>query len=92
MLAPIVELGGEADFLLGHNLLGHDLFCPQTQAPELGPLRVPVVDTLYLSPVAFPENPCHRVVADYKLVRNSLSEPVADARLADAFSAISGRN
>ncbi|MGZ5009262.1 MAG: hypothetical protein ACXV8W_15270, partial [Methylobacter sp.] len=30
----------------------------------------------------FPENPYHRLVKDYKLVRDSLNDPLADARLA----------
>jgi len=29
------------------------------------------VDTLVLSPLCFPENPYHRLVKDYKLVRES---------------------
>jgi ATP-dependent DNA helicase RecQ len=45
-------------------------------------LRLPVVDTLYLSPICFPENPYHRLVKDYKLVADSLNDPVADSRLA----------
>jgi hypothetical protein len=32
--------------------------------------------------LAFPENPCHRLAKDYKLVRDAVSDPVADARLA----------
>jgi len=32
--------------------------------------------------LAFPENPYHRLVKDYKLVRDSINDPVADARLA----------
>jgi ATP-dependent DNA helicase RecQ len=70
------------DYVLGHNLLGHDLPVLEAAAPRLRLLRLPVVDTLYLSPIAFPENPYHRLVKDYKLVRDSMSDPVADARLA----------
>jgi len=44
--------------LLGHNLLRHD--CPFARiAPDLKFLNKPVVDTLFLSPLAFPENPYH---------------------------------
>lgn len=71
-----------ADFVLGHNLLGHDLPIIEALAPNLRLLTKPVVDTLYLSPLAFPENPYHRLVKDYKLVRDSINDPVADARLA----------
>ncbi len=45
-------------------------------------LRRPVVDALYLTPLAFAENPCHRLVKNYKLVRNAVSDPITDALLA----------
>ena len=75
-------LADAADYILGHNILGHDLPALATKTPHLRLLHKPVVDTLYLSPLAFPENPYHRLVKDYKLVRDSLNNPVADARLA----------
>jgi ATP-dependent DNA helicase RecQ len=34
-----------------------------------------------LSPICFPQNPYHRLVKDYKLVRESVNDPVADAAL-----------
>jgi len=71
-----------AKILLGHNLLGHDLPALKIMQPDLALLRKPVLDTLYLSPLAFPENPYHRLVKDYKLVRDAVNDPVADARLA----------
>jgi ATP-dependent DNA helicase RecQ len=71
-----------ADFILGHNLLGHDFPILKAAAPNLKILKKPVIDTLYLSPLAFPQNPYHRLVKNYKLVRSSINDPVADARLA----------
>ena len=71
-----------ADFVLGHNLLGHDFPVLRSTYPRLAILSKPVIDTLYLSPLAFPQNPYHRLVKDYRLVRSSVSDPVADARLA----------
>ncbi len=71
-----------ADFVLGHGVLGHDLRVLRAGFPDLKLLAKPVADTLYLSPLAFPENPYHHLVKDYKLVRQSLNDPVADARLA----------
>lgn len=81
-LAELDAFAAGADFILGHNLLGHDLPVLESLAPGLGLLHKPVVDTLYLSPLAFPENPYHRLVKNYKLVRDSINDPVADARLA----------
>lgn len=75
-------LARSAQALLGHNLLGHDVPVLREARPDLAFLQLPVVDTLYLSPLAFPENPYHRLVKDYKLVRDSLNDPLADARLA----------
>ncbi|MDP9122955.1 MAG: DEAD/DEAH box helicase, partial [Acidobacteriota bacterium] len=71
-----------ADFVLGHNVLRHDLPILARWAPRLGLLGKPVIDTLVLSPLAFPENPYHRLVKGYKLIHDSQSDPLADARLA----------
>lgn len=81
-LAELDRLAADCRFLLGHNLLGFDLPLLRRFFPHLNLLKKPVIDTLFLSPLAFPENPYHRLVKDYKLVRDSLNDPVADARLA----------
>ncbi len=81
-LAALDRFAGAADFVLGHNVLDHDLPILARRAPGLEMLRKPVIDTLYLSPLAFPENPYHRLVKDYKLNRHAVSDPLADARLA----------
>ena len=82
VLNELDRFARSADFILGHNLLGHDFPLLQVSAPQLGILKKPVIDTLYLSPLAFPQNPYHRLVKDYKLVRDAVNSPVADARLA----------
>src|SRR5690625_308763 len=69
-----------ASFLLGHNVLEHDLPLLRQVAPDLALLQLPVIDTLRLSPLAFPQNPYHRLIKDYKLVRDSLNSPLADCR------------
>ncbi|WP_258868106.1 RecQ family ATP-dependent DNA helicase [Alkalilimnicola ehrlichii] len=84
-LAELDAFGRSARFVFGHNVLAHDLPYVRTLSPELELLQKPVVDTLYLSALAFPENPYHRLVKDYKLVRDSVSDPVADARLAGSI-------
>ena len=81
-LAELDDFASDAVYLLGHNILRHDLPICRAIAPDLKFLNKPVVDTLFLSPLAFPENPYHRLVKDYKLVRDSLNDPLADARLA----------
>lgn len=74
-----------AKFLLGHNLLAHDLPYLRAQAPNHPLLSLPAIDTLLLSPLAFPANPYHRLVKDYKLVQESVNDPAADAELALAL-------
>ncbi|EIC20980.1 ATP-dependent DNA helicase, RecQ family [Thiorhodovibrio frisius] len=81
-LADLQSFAGDAEFVVGHNLLGHDLPTLRALAPALGLLGRRIIDTLYLSPLAFPQNPYHRLVKDYKLVRDSVADPVADCRLA----------
>ncbi|HNI23444.1 MAG TPA: RecQ family ATP-dependent DNA helicase, partial [Plasticicumulans sp.] len=82
VLAELAGFAHGARLVLGHNLLDHDWPLLRAQAPQAAILRLPVLDTLYLSPLAFPENPYHALVKDYKLVRDSVNDPVADARLA----------
>jgi len=82
VLAELDTFAQAAPYLLGHNILHHDLPMCRAAAPTLALLAKPAIDTLLLSPLAFPENPYHRLVKDYKLVRDSLSDPLADARLA----------
>lgn len=98
-LGELDRMAAGAERVLGHNLLDHDLPVLRRAAPHLGLLAKPVVDTLYLSPLAFPENPYHRLVKDYKLVRDAVNDPVADARLAasvfrdqwESFSRMAGK-
>ena len=86
-LRELDAFAGGARGLLGHNLLGHDLPVLRGLAPGLGLHGLPVIDTLYLSPIAFPENPYHRLVKDYKLVHETVNDPVADAKLAASLFA-----
>jgi len=73
--------GVRAQYIAGHNLIKHDWNILRGIAPNLRLLRLPVVDTLFFSPLAFPQNPYHSLVKDYKLVRDAVNDPVADSRL-----------
>ncbi len=74
------ELGRDAEYVLGHNILDHDLPVLRASFPRLSLHRLPVIDTLFLSPIAFPENPYHHLVKDYRLLRTAINDPVCDAR------------
>ncbi len=81
-LRRLDQFAAGAKYILGHNIIRHDLPILRERYPGLSILSLPVIDTLYLSPLAFPENPYHKLVKNYKLVRDSLNNPVNDARLA----------
>ena len=79
-----------ANYLVGHNILEHDLPLITKYAPDLNLLRFPVVDTLYLSPLARPSNPYHHLVKQYKepgLARSQINDPLFDAELTLALLA-----
>ena len=66
------------DFLCGHNIIQHDakyLFGDEKH-------RWLLVDTLYMSPILFPERPYHRLVKDDKLQNDQLNNPVNDCEKA----------
>ncbi len=71
-----------AAFVLGHNVIAFDQPALAALHPELALHRLPLIDTLELSPVAFPQNPYHRLVKDYKLCTTTRNDPVRDAELA----------
>lgn len=79
-LQSLDELSVNAEYLIGHNIIEHDLPIIQALAPQLSLHERPVIDTLRLSPLAFPQNPYHRLVKDYKLIRDSLNSPLSDCR------------
>ncbi len=83
-LKELDELAEGAEFVLGHNLIRFDLPRLQEERPALRLLHLPVIDTLWLSPLAFPQHPYHRLVKHYKdgaLDRKTPNDPELDARL-----------
>ncbi len=84
-LAKLDELADGASFVLGHNLIDFDLPHLRAAKPDLRVLTLPAVDTLRLSPLAFPRNPYHHLVTHYQdggLKRGRINDPELDSRLA----------
>ena len=77
-LAELERLTLGATHVMGHNLVAHDLPILQQAAPWLGLHRLPVIDTLRLSPIAFPQNPYHRLIKNHKLISSAQNSPLAD--------------
>ena len=74
-----------AFFLLGHNLIVFDLPHLAAAKPALRFLKLPALDTLRLSPLAFPLNPYHSLVKHYQdggLKRGRVNDPELDSRIA----------
>ena len=84
------RLAENALFLLGHNIMSFDIPHLQALNPNLDILKLPVVDTLRLNPLAFPRHPYHHLVKHYKdggLVRRQVNDPLLDSKLAvEAFA------
>ncbi len=76
------KISAGAAFVLGHNVIGFDQPTLFALYPDLALHQLPLIDTLELSPVAFPQNPYHRLVKDYKLCTTTHNDPVRDAELA----------
>ena len=69
----------DIDYICGHNIIHHDakyLFTDKT-------CRWILVDTLYVSPLLFPERPYHRLVKDDKLISEQMNNPVNDCKKAN---------
>ena len=68
----------EVDYVGGHNVIHHDaryLFGDERH-------RWAWVDTLYVSPLLFPERPYHRLLKDDKLMSDQMNNPVNDCEKA----------
>ena len=77
----LFEFINETDYICGHNIIHHDakyLFANKT-------CRWILVDTLYVSPLLFPERPYHRLVKDDKLTSEQINNPVNDCEKAKAL-------
>lgn len=68
----------DIDYLCGHNIIHHDIRYLFNDKPC--PFRL--VDTLYLSPLLFPERPYHKLIKDDKLITEQLNNPVNDCKKA----------
>lgn len=81
-LRQLDALADGAAFVLGHNLDAFDLPRLRAASPALQLLSLPTVDTLRLSPLAFPRAPYHHLVKHYQdgaLRRGGVNDPEKDA-------------
>lgn len=71
-----------ADFVCGHNIIRHDLrfILPALHKGGVSPENA--VDTLFWSPLLFPQKPYHALLKDDKLQRETINNPLNDAQKA----------
>ena len=79
-LDQLDEFGRGARFMVGHNVVAYDRRFTEIHRPDAELLNLPLVDTLYLAPLAFPQRPYHALIKDYKL-DGERSDPVEDCRI-----------
>lgn len=75
--AEFAEFISENKFICGHNILAHDLKYISEAVEKSGAEFA--VDTLYLSPLLFPQRPYHALLKDDKLCTDELNNPLNDA-------------
>lgn len=64
----------DVDYICGHNIIYHDA---KYLFGNLD-IQLSLVDTLYMSPLLFPERPYHRLLKDDKLISEQMNNPVND--------------
>lgn len=63
----------DAEYICGHNIIDHDAkYIEITNTVKL-------IDTLYISPLLFPNKPYHKPLKDDKLQTDELNNPLNDA-------------
>lgn len=73
-----IEFIDNVDYLCGHNIIHHDIKYLFGNSP----CHWRLVDTLYMSPLLFPERPYHNLVKDDKLIVDQINNPVNDCKKA----------
>jgi len=66
----------KCNYYIGHNIVHHD-------AKYIGKFfwkKGKMIDTLYLSPLLFPEKPYHRLLKDEKIITDELNNPLSDSK------------
>ncbi|MCR5168069.1 MAG: RecQ family ATP-dependent DNA helicase [Oscillospiraceae bacterium] len=63
-----------ATYICGHNIIRHDINYVRNLLPD----KSEYIDTLFLSPLLFPQKPYHKLVKDDKLLSDALNNPYND--------------
>lgn len=75
VLGEFLEFISSAEYLCGHNIVSHDINYLKPYLKK----SYKLIDTLYLSPILFPERPYHNLVKDDKIISDQLNNPLSDS-------------
>lgn len=75
VLGEFMKFISSAEYLCGHNIVSHDL---KYLKPFLKK-SYKLIDTLYISPILFPERPYHNLIKDDKIISDQLNNPLSDS-------------
>jgi ATP-dependent DNA helicase RecQ len=78
-LKEFIDFIKDSQFLCGHNIIQHDLKILQQHAGEASFGKDKAIDTLFLSPLLFPQKPYHRLLKDDKILTDERNNPLNDA-------------
>ena len=82
-IGNLIEQLALADIIVGHNIIDSDIPFLQERFPRTMQDAIAgktIIDTLYLSPVAFPRNPYHHLYKGYKPFPLAQNDPVKDSQ------------
>ena len=82
VLGEFLEFISSAEYLCGHNIVSHDINYLKPYLKK----SYKLIDTLYLSPILFPERPYHNLVKDDKIISDQLNNPLSDSLKQNSFS------
>jgi ATP-dependent DNA helicase RecQ len=78
-MVGFTEILKGATFICGHNIIHHDLKYVQESVSTAGIPLSNAIDTLYWSPLLFPDRPYHALLKDDKLQTEEINNPLNDA-------------
>lgn len=78
-LADFIKFLHGSEYVCGHNIFNHDLKYIQSTINAAGINNLKYIDTLYLSPLLFPNKPYHALLKDDKLQTEEINNPLNDS-------------
>jgi len=78
-IADFIKFLNGTEFICGHNIINHDLLYIQKALMDANIDSANIIDTLFLSPLMFPQKPYHALLKDDKLQTEDINNPLNDS-------------